>query len=229
MKRTALIFGLIFCFLVPGLALANNIYSTISTTFNIQRQVNCDRLVMKFRVWAEGNTFSEALKRLKPINNDFLKFLNKIYKKNEVKSQVNYNGERTAQVIISIDTHKVLSAPRVLGYISSRHFPYQTGIDIVNLRYSLSEKKLNEVKSNLFKEALTRSKTLLRIINANLNRKYAISKISVNYSQPFTIANSYPTRMFLQAKSKPKSPMQTAVGKRIVKATVNFSAIALIK
>ena len=227
-KRMTLLIALLV--LMPLLAQANDVYSTISTSFTIQKRVNCDRLHMKFKVWAEGNTFSDALKRLKPINNEFLNFLKTIYPKNEIRTQVNYSGSRTAIVYILIDTDKTETAQKVLAYISKRHFPYQTGINVERLSFSLSNKKAVKVKAEIFKQSLIRCKQLLKIINRTLGKKYNISSVKISYGEPRPVFNEFAPRMLLKAAPKGGSNgIQTASGQRIIKAHVNFSAISKIE
>ncbi len=216
--------------LLPLLAQANDVYSTISTSFTIQKKVNCDRLQMKFRVWADGSTFSDALKRLKPINNEFLKFLETVYAKNEVRTQVNYSGSKTAVVHILINTNKVGTAHKVLAYISKKQFPYKTGINIERLSFSLSNKKAAKVKAEIFKQSLIRCKQLLKIINSSLGKKYTISSVRITYREPSPVFNEFAPRMFLKTASKGSSNgIQTASGQRIIKAQINFSAISKIE
>ncbi len=216
--------------LLPLLAQANDVYSTISTSFTVQKRVSCDRLQMKFKVWAEGNTFSNALKRLKPINNDFLSFLNTIYQKNEIRTQVDYRGSRVAIAYILINTDKVETPHKVLAYISKRHFPYQTGINIERLSFSLSNKKAAKVKAEMFKQSLIRCKQLLKIINATLGKKYNISSVKITYGEPRPVFNPFAPRMLLKAAPKGNSNgIQTVSGQRIIKAQVKFSAISKVE
>ncbi len=227
-KQITLLIALLV--LLPLLAQANDVYSTISTSFTVQKRVNCDRLQLKFKVWAEGNTFSDALKRLKLINNEFLKFLETIYGKNEIRTQVDYSGSRTAIVYVLIDTNKVGTPHKVLAYISKKQFPYQTGINIERLSFSLSNKKAAKIKAEIFKQSLIRCKQLLKIINATLGKKYNISSVKISYGEPRPVFNPYEPRILLKAAPKGSSNgIQTASGQRIIKANVNFSAISKIE
>ncbi len=231
MKVRKLLVVLFILILLPNLAISKELYSTISTSFQIKKRVNCDRMIMKFRVWANGNTFSEALKRLKPINNEFLTFLKKIYPQEQIKTQMGYGGERSAAVIITIDTNLVHSARRVLSFISKKHFPYQTGINITKLTYTVSDKKMAKVKALIFKEALLRCKHLLKITNNILKRSYNVSSINVNFGGVRTIYREPQRTILFKASSKSlgNGGIKTNPGQKLIKATVSFSAISKIE
>jgi len=231
MRKKAIVFIVVFIFLVPLITQAKAVYSTISTSFQIQKRTNCDRLAMKFRIWAEGNTFSDALKRLKPLNNEFLSFLASIYPKEQVRSQVNFSGIKEAVAYVEVNTDKIKSAQKIFEYILKKKFPYQTGINIEELRYFLSNQKANKIKSEIFKEALVRCKQLLKIINTSLHKNYNISSINISFGKPRAIYNELRPRILFKAisKSEKETGIQTSSGQRIIIATVSFSAISKIE
>ncbi|WP_022670509.1 SIMPL domain-containing protein [Hippea alviniae] len=200
--------------------------SVISTSFEIKKLVNCDRVNMTFKVWAEGDNYTEALKRLKPINNEFVGFLKKIYASKSIKTVSGYNSSKMASIIITVNSDKINSTGRVLNYISNRRFPYKTGITTVNIKYTLSDKKETEIKNEIFKEALVKCKRLLSIVNSTLNSKYKIGSIDVKYSHPFFIREGN-IRAF--SKSSPNSNFSLSSGQKLIKANVRFSAILTLK
>ncbi len=231
MKGRKFLIAVFILTIFPRLVFSKELYSTISTSFQLKKRVSCDRLIMKFRVWANGNTFPEALKRLKPINNEFLAFLKKIYPLEQIKTQMGYGGERSAAIIITIDTNKVNSAGRVLKFISNKHFPYQTGINISKLTYTVSNKKMARVKALIFKEALLRCKQLLKITNSILKRTYYVSSINISYGGVRAIYNEPQRNILFKASSKPieNGGIKTNPGQKLIKATVSFSAISKIE
>jgi len=231
MRAKGLLIAVLIFILLPGFAVSKELYSTISTSFQIKKRINCDRLTMRFRAWAKGNTFSDALKRLKPINNEFLTFLKKIYPLEQIKTHMGYGGERSAAVIITIDTNLVHSARKVLRFISNKHFPYQTGINILKLIYTVSDKKMAKAKAIIFKEALLRCKQLLKITNSILKRTYNVSSINISYGGIRTIYSEPQRNILFKAPSKPieNGGIKTSPGQKTIKATVNFSAIARIE
>ncbi len=201
--------------------------STISTSFEIKKLISCDKVNLKFKVWAEGDNYAEALKRLKPINNEFLAFLKKIYATKSIKTVSGYSSSKMASIIVIVNSDKVNSTGKILNYISNRHFPYKTGITTINIKYTLSDKKETRIKNEIFKEALVKCKKLLSIVNSTLNSKYRIGSIDVRYSQPFFVDEGL-VRAFSKSASS-ASRFSTSSGEKLIKADVRFSAVLTLK
>ncbi|AEA33591.1 hypothetical protein [Hippea maritima] len=229
MKRLLFAVLLSFIFVVNGYA--SEKYSTISTNFEITKMVKCDRLIAGFRVCAQANTFSEALNRLKPVNNEFLNFLYSLLPKSDIKTRDAYSSSNGAALIVMVDTKKILVLPKILNYISTKKFPYKVGVEVLYISYGISDETQNKVKSEIFKDALQRSKYLLNIINNEMGRKYYLGNLYVNYSfGPIMLRNSNFERLMAKSNTAVEStPIETSSGSKLIKVNVRFQAVAPIK
>jgi len=225
-RKMELTITFLFLFLILFVASAKAAeISTISTSFEIKKLVDCDRLNMRFKVWAEGDNYAGALKRLKPVSNKFISFLKEIYDSKSIKTIAGYSSSTMASLIVVVNSDKIRSVGKVLNYISNRHFPYKTGITTIELKYTLSDKKEREIKSSIFKEALIKCKNLLEIVNNTLNSKYRIGSINVSYYQPIFIHEKAESVVPL-ARAKPTdSEFSLPSGQELIKANVRFSAM----
>ena len=134
---------------------------------------------------------------------------------------MDYGYTDKAVEFVIIKTNKIDQVPKILNFISTQKFAYQTGIRVDSVRFRLSEKKLNRIRMSIFKEALIKSKNLLRLINKTMNGGYKISLVDVRYNFSNVVA-PIDANMFF--RSAPKTGFKLSKGQRTVEAVVNFSA-----
>ena len=192
MKMKVLMFIWVIA-LIPFVSYAqdkNVLYSKISTSFTISKIVDCNELKAQFAVYAEGDNYSMAIKRVSKINNGFAVFLKKLFPKQDIQTVNSYGYSKTATIYISIHTKKINKISKVLSYIAKKNFPYKSGIKPVYIRFGLSDKLKAQIKDELFKDALIQAKNRLSVINKTLSSNYEISNISVDTQYPVYYAQN---------------------------------------
>ena len=163
------------------------LYSTVSTSFVISKTVKCDKVEARFLIYAEGDNYAMALKRLSKMNNDFLKLLRKLFPNENIKTSGSYGYSNEASLNISIDTKKIGKIPDVLRYIANNNFQYKTGIKPVYIKFGVSSQLKKSTYNDLFKEALDTAKVKLKIVNDEFSGGYEISNLDVGYNAGYPV------------------------------------------
>ncbi|GMT43561.1 MAG: hypothetical protein IEMM0003_0380 [bacterium] len=179
---------LIFANSAAAKDIAQNRYSTISTSFYLSKTVNSDKVKADFKVYAEGDNYNMALRRLTKINNNFLFFLKKLFPKQDIKTRNAYEYSKTAVIFVSIDSKKIDKITSVLKYIANKDFQYKTGIKPINIRFIVSDRLKQAVKAVLFKKALNKAKMKLIVVNKILGGGYLISNLQVGFSPVYPVS-----------------------------------------
>ncbi len=178
----ALSFAIFFIFMILVHAKAgtlNSIYSQISTSFMLSKTVKCDELQAKFEVYAEGDNYSMALKRVTEINNRFLTFLKKTLSANDIKESTTYGYSKKAIMYVYIRSKKIYALQSILKYITNNNFQYKTAIKPIYIQFTVSKKLKNKVKNQLFMEALNKAISKLTMVNSILSSNYEIGSLDI--------------------------------------------------
>ncbi len=221
-------------FMVPSLFASDNaskpIYSIISTSFTLTKQVKCDRLKAAFLIYAEGDNYSMALRRLQSINNKFLKFLKGIFPAKDIQTNSSFQYSNRASLIVKLDTGKVEGLKRVLGFIAEQSFPYKTGIRTEYIRYTLSDKLREEIKGDLFKEALKKAKAKLLTVNEILGGGYEVKKLTIGSPSLYRFNRSFGALMTksMAAPKTSSSSLEVSPGSVRIDLSVNLELIRKI-
>ncbi len=206
------------------------VYSTVKTSFKLTRNVKCDGVKALFVVYAEGDNYSMALKRLKSLNNRFVKFLNTLFSAKDIQTVSPFQYSNRASLSITLNTGNISGISKVLGYISAQNFPYKSGIRVEFIRYVVSDELRSRVKGELFKEALNKARERLLTINEILGGGYEIKTLSIGepairmLGKPFDL-------MFRKAplsKGASKSGIETSPGSVKITTQVEMEAIRRI-
>ncbi len=237
MRYVKNLFVVVFSFFI-GLGYANAqgvknpVYSSVSTSFVLTKTIKCDEVRAKFEVYAEGDTYSMALKRLAKINNDFVKFLRKTFNPKEVQTSNAYGYSKTAVLYVSVKSKKTGKISNVLSYIANKTFQYKTGIKTVYIRFVVSNKLKSEVKNSLFLEALKIANAKLAVVNSVLSNGYKIGLLDIGENTEYPILYERNTFRTLYkgapASSSGQDKIQTSPGSVTVKVKVRLKLIKKI-
>ncbi len=187
MKRGLILFFVfVFLFSFSFIASADDnkhrLLSIVKLPLELSKFVECDRISASFKIYAQGDNYNMALKRLQKINNDFLVFLKKRFDKNEIKTGAIGGYSNNATVYVSVDTDKIKKIQGVLSYILNKKFEYKTGIKPLNLRPYISNKLRYKVENNLYVEALNIAKQKLKRLNIVFGGGYFMKNMNMSYN-----------------------------------------------
>ncbi len=217
---------LIFANSATAKDIVKNRYSTISTSFYLSETVNSDKVKADFKVYAEGDNYNMALRRLTKINNNFLLFLKKLFSKQDIQTRNAYGYSKTAVIFVSIDSKKIDKIASVLRYIANKNFQYKTGIKPINIRFVVSDRLKQTVKAVLFKKALNKAKTKLLVVNKILGGGYLISNLQVRftpmYPVSYALADSAKTVYRARSNRSNNQNMQLSPGTAKIKVNIEL-------
>ncbi|NOZ83359.1 MAG: SIMPL domain-containing protein [Epsilonproteobacteria bacterium] len=217
---------LIFANSAAAKDIAENRYSIISTSFYLSKTVDSDKVKADFKVYAEGDNYNMALRRLTKINNNFLFFLKNLFPKQDIQTKDAYGYSKTAVVFVSIDSKKINKIASVLRYIANKNFQYKTGIKPINIRFIVSDRLKQAVKAVLFKKALNKAKMKLIVVNKILGGGYLISNLQIRfnpmYPVSYTMANSAKTLYRAGLARSNNQNMQLSPGTAKIKVNVEL-------
>lgn len=237
MRYVKILFVVVFSFFMSlGYSNAQEakspVYSFVSTSFVLTKTIKCDEVKAKFEVYAEGDTYSMALKRLTNINNNFVNFLRKTFSPKEVQTSNAYGYSKTAMIYVSVKSKKTDKISSVLSYIADKTFQYKTGIKPLYIRFIVSNKLKREVKNALFLEALRIANAKLTVVNSVLSNGYKIGSIDIGENTQYPVLYERNTFRTLYkgapASSNGQEKIQTSPGSLTVKVNVRLKLIKKI-
>ena len=216
-------------FFIVGYSKADNldkaVYSTVSLPITLFETVKCDRVKAQFEVYAEGDSYSMALKRLKNVSNSFMEFLKKHFSENEIQTRNIYGYSKNALVSVSIDTDKIKKMQSVIQYILNRNFEYKTGIKPTGLNLYISNELKQKTEDALFRQLLKISKEKLKETNIILGGGYTVKDININFNaySPAVYRNSL--TLYKSASIVSKSGINISQGSKKIKLSAKLKMI----
>lgn len=222
----------IMLFLMAGYSKANNldktVYSTVLLPITISKIVKCDRVKARFEVYAEGDSYNMALKRLKKVNNDFISFLKKQFTDNEIQTKNIYGYSKNAAIYVSIDTNKIKRIQSALRYILNRNFEYKTGIKPIDLNLYISNELEQKIEDTLFRQLLKISKEKLKETNTILGDGYAIKDIDINFNAYNPIVYRNNLTLYKSSSVGSKGAINISQGSKKIKLNAKVKMIKQI-
>ncbi len=206
--------------------LNTSLYSRISVSFKLNKIVKCDKLKARFEVYAEGDNYEMALKRLKKLNNNFLNFLRKHFANGEIQTSALSNYSKQAILYLTVDTNKPKKIQNVLDYIGHSSFEYKTGIRVVLLKPYISNKLKLKMENIIFKNAIVATKEKLKTVNALLNKGYKIKNIRINFAKNCQTYRENSQAVFY--KSQGRQNINLSTGSKVIRAYITADFIKSI-